>query len=384
MSGSGTSPIATPRRPSGRRPRGQMLLNGNAVTFVKFEVTNKSHFTADTWSVDLEPWQQPEGYGLTWWANAPVGNRVELLVGMLDITQNVGDVPNSLTSLITGQVDDFHCNPLTGKLTLTGRDLTAVLIDMKTSNKWPDRVSSQIVTALAQQVGLTPQVTATNTPAGELYKSSYVSLQKEIPMWDLICFLAQQEGFETFVSGTSLYFGPPVANSDPNPYMISMSGGAPRGTSIFANVETLELRRSFTFATDISVTVLSHGSFAGKSVKAVATRAGNKAPQSSANKGAGTVQNYVLRRPGLTQEQAQQLANSTLADLTQMERTFTATAEGDPTLSTHRKARVTGTGTSFDSDYYFVNVHHSLTFKGGYSVTMEAKNIPPATEPGSI
>jgi hypothetical protein len=350
-------------------------------SFLRLEVENRGHFTADTWRARLEAWFQPQNFGLSYWANVGTGIRVELLTGLLDPTQQFSDSPQSVTSLITGQVDDIDIDPITGELHLSGRDLSALLIDTKTSNKWPDQTASQIATKLFTQVGLTPQVTATDTPVGQYYDSAYAHVAREIPMWDLLCFLAQQEGFDLYVVGTTGYFGPPEADSDPNPWTISVQKPQ-TGGPVVSNVANLKLRRSLTLAGDISVTVLSHSGREGKSIKATATRAGKSAPQSSASKGAEKVQNFTLRRPNLTQEQAQQLANSYLADLTKLERTFEATCEGDPTLSVRRKARITNTGTSFDQDYYLFTVHHTLSFEGGYEMVVQGKNHPVVGEPG--
>jgi phage protein D len=359
-----------------RRPRPVLRIGGVPVQPISIAVENRAHFTADTWRAELEPWQQPQGYGLRYWADAPAGLRVELLVGLLQPTDSVAAQPSSLTSLLVGQVDDIEIDPIGGTLSLSGRDLTAVLIDTKTSNKWPDHVASWIVTQLAIQAGLTPQVTATTAPVGPYYRDAYVSLAKEVPMWDLITFLAQQEGFDTYVTGTTLYFGPPQADSDPRPWTISVQraqGG------ITSNALSLKLRRSLTLAGDMSVTVLSHSSQTGRTVKVTAARAGKKAPQSSASRGAERTQNYTIRRPGLTQEQAQQLATATLADLSKFERTLDVTMQGDPSVSVRRAARLIGTGTSFDARYYLSEVNHTIDATG-YAMTAHLKNHPTAGE----
>jgi phage protein D len=363
-----------------RRPRGMVRINGSPATLLSFEVTNKAHFGADTWKVSLEPWQQPEGFGLEYWADqAPIGSQGEVLIGFLDPTADTSAQPSEWQSLILGVVDDMTADPLgasggghghvgAATLEISGRDLTALLIDTKTSNKWPDHVSSQIVGDLAGQVGLTPQVTATSTPAGQYYAGSYAALGRSIPMWDLIVGLAKNEGFDAYVTGSTLYFGPPLADNDPSPLQLQVT--RTNLGQVIGNAESLKLHRSLTLAKDISVKVLSHNTLTGKSIQATSTRAGT-----GKKHGKSTTQDYIIRRPNLSQAQAQQLADRTLGDVTFFERTLDATLEGDATLDVNsRKVNVSGTGTSFDQSYYLNTIMRKYSWQTGFSMDISAKN----------
>ncbi len=368
----------TTRTSSGRRPRGIVKINGVPISFLKASVTSKSHFAADTWVVSLEAWNQPEGYGMSFWADA-TDVQVEILFGVLAAGSDVGAAASDPTSIILGQVDDVDIDPLDAdSLIITGRDLSAQLIDTKTTNKYPDHVSSWIATTIAQQFNLVPKVTATTTPVGQFYNQAYASISRAIPTWDLLVFLAQQEGFDCYVRGNTLYFGPPQADTDANPTVIAVQKN---GSIIESNATRLKLHRSLTLAQDVSVTVLSHNVAAGKSIKAVATRAGKKSANSSASKGAEKVQSYIIRRPNLTQEQAQNLANQTLVDITKFERTVDATAEGDALLTTQHKAVIQGTQTSFDQGYYIQQITRTLDFEGGFAMTFSGKNHSTESNP---
>ena len=355
-------------------------MNGTTAPFLAFEVTNKDHFTADTWSVTMEPWQTPapftqsQGFGMRFWDTAPTGTIVELLIGLLDPTADVSAEPPNPQSLVLGQVDDVTVEPLSGNLVISGRDLSAVLIDTKISNKWPTRVSSDIVTTLAQQAGLTPQVTPTTTPAGKYYDSEYVQLTRTMPAWDLIVFLAQNEGFAAYVTGQTLYFGPSPAPSIGLAINVSQSATG----LVTGNAKRLKLTRSLTLGQDIAVTVISFESWSGKAVKAVATRAGRYAAVSSASRAAETTQSYVYRKPGLTQQQAQQVANNLLAEITRFEREISFGVEGSPFFTTAQQVQFSGTGTSWDAIYYPKRVTRSFSFKGGFTMSVEAKNHPTA------
>lgn len=361
----------------GRRPRGIIKMNGQSTNFLGFEVQNQNHFSADEWHVELEAWQQKDGFGLSYWADAS-DVQIEILMGFLTEFDDVGAMPSSAESLLIGQVDNLEIDPITGNLRLSGRDLTAKLIDAKTTEKYPDAVSSYIVTQLAQKYGFTPDVTQTKTPAGQYYANEYASLSRDIPVWDLIVFLAQAEGFDAYVTGNRLYFGPPQADQDAAPYSISIARDP--GGMIISNVINPRLRRSLTLAQDISVTVLSHSYASGKSAKATATRAGTKAAGSSASKGAKRVQNYTIRRPNLTQEQAQQVAESSLAELSKFERLIDFSDAGDPGMSVRRMLQVSGTGTSFDQKYYIQSISQSYRFGGLYKMDIRGKNHPTSSD----
>lgn len=367
----GPSPVAF-RTSSGRRPRGIVKIGGQMAAFIDFEVEQKGYFAADTFKVELEAWNQPAGFPnfeVPFWDDVKTV-QLECLMGYLTTQQDVGAIPSNLTSLVMGQVDTAEIDPLKGTITLTGRDLTGKLIDTRTSDRWPDQTSSQIVTTLANQVGLTPQVTATKTPAGQYYNNAYSQLAREIPMWDLICLLAQHEGFDAYVKGTTLYFGAPQNANDPNPYAVNF-GYDTQGRK-WSNVIELELERALTLAQDITVTVKSHNYQSGSVVTAVATRKGTGkiiGAQLST-----TAQNYVLRIPNLSQAQAQQRAETYLADITKHDRVVSGAAEGDATLEPHTRAvRLQGTKTSWDQLYFLDFVGHKFSFERGYGMSFRAK-----------
>lgn len=361
-----------------RRPRAYAKINGKLTPVLSYSVDNNTNFQADTFDVELETWQQKDGFGLSFWADAGT-TLVEVFLGFLQPGQAETDAPASLTSLLLGQVDDVDADVTSGMLKLSGRDLTAKLIDTKTTMTWPNQTASQIVTTLAGQAGLTPKVTATSTPVGKYSSSAYAAVGREVPLWDLVSTYAQQEGFDAFVTGTTLYFGPSIADSDPSPFLISCSRDA-ASNSIDCNVETLKLKRSLTLAKDLTVTAIGHSLKTGKPVKEVASRAGVKTVKTTATK-AQTSQNYVIRSPNLTPQQALQLAQKTLDDLTRHERTFEATNWDDGTINSRRKARITGTGTSFDADYFLDKVTHTFSAPDGHcGVELSGKNHPVETE----
>jgi hypothetical protein len=86
------------------------------------------------------------------------------------------------------------------------------------------------------------------------------------------------------------------------------------------------------------------------------------------------VQDFVVVRPNLTGDQAQQLAQSTLQDITRNERTISFSAPGDSTLTPWSLLELGGTGTDYDQVYYPQKVSYHIDVKHGFEMSVEAKN----------
>lgn len=359
---SGLTTLNNPRQPSGivRSPRPQVALNGvplpaNAV--IEVEVTNASHFTADTYRVELAVSGLPSGVGPSYWGESQ-DDRIAVGV-MLD------GLPAK--PLIVGQVDDVAYNPIDRTITLTGRDLSATLIDSKTSEKFVNQTSSDIAQTLAARHGLRAAVQATTTKAGNYYEIDHAVLTQEQTEWDLLIYLAEREGFDAWVSGETLYFQPAPASAAP-PYVILWS--EPGDGTFASNADRLHLQRSQTLARDVIVTVRSWNQ---KQQKAFTVTAKRSQAKKSQRRG-GQAQTYSIVRPNLTKDQAQQLANSMAEEITRHERLLTASLPGDNVLTTRAMVRLVGTNTDWDQLYYPDTVIRRLSMQDGYRMDLRAKN----------
>lgn len=351
-----------------RRPRAFVKLNGKQTRVLSFRTVSNSHFQCDTFSFELQSWNNQDGFGLDFWGGDTSSVMVDLQLGFLDDGDDVDAVPSQMDSLLTGEVDDVDVDPLTGIISVTGRDLTGRLIDNKVSETWPDRTASQIVTDLAGKAGLTPKVTATKIPVGKYAKGQYNALGRDVPIWDLISSLADAEGFDAYMKGSTLYFGPTQVDDGE-----AMTITVKDGDIVEANVEDLKLKRSLTLAKDITVTVISYSPSKKTPIKAVAKRQGSAKSGSTSFRTGKTSQNYTIRKPGLTQQRAQDLAQKTLADLSRHERTISATLIADTSTQSRSKATVSGTNSGWDTDYFVDTV--TRDYEGGdLSMTMTAKN----------
>jgi uncharacterized protein involved in type VI secretion and phage assembly len=345
-----------------RQPRPLVTVNGVALpasAVIEAEVTNASHFTADTFRLVLAANGLPPQLGPAYWAGS-ADDRIGIAV-----TLGASSLPPS--QLILGQVDQIDYDLLHKTITLTGRDLSAPLIDTKTSEKFQNLTASQIAQQIALRHGLDSDVEQTTTLAGTYYDQDHTVLTHEQTEWDLLIYLAEHEGFDVWVSGMTLFFQPsPVASTPPYLLRWSQPGAAPPDS----NALDIALQRSQTLARDIIVKVRSWNQIQQKTFtatfKVTQARKGQRA--------GGIAQLYSYTVPNLTQDDVNRLARTKAEEITRHERVLTASLPGDNTLSTRAVVNLTGTGTDWDQSYFPDSIMRRLTTGDGYRMELRAKN----------
>jgi phage protein D len=257
-------------------------------------------------------------------------------------------------------------------LRIEGRDLTAALIENRTQETFANRTSSEIATIFAQRHNLTPVVTSTTTPVGRYYQNEHDRIalnqfSRSMTEWDLLIFLAGQEGFDVFVSGTSLYFQP-ASGPVRIPYTVTPG-----------QLQDLRLERSLTLARDIVVTVKSWNSRQQSAFTQTVRASGQRGGRSGGSDQAQSSQHYVFVRPNLTMNDALKLAQQKAAELTQHERVWEATMPGDLTLDPRGMIQLVGTSTDFDQTYFIDVIDRHLSLQRGFVQRVRAKNTSPRT-----
>jgi phage protein D len=370
-----TSLNSLPALPVARSPRAIVKVAGVIVpAWTGWSVDNNTFYQADTFRVQFAANALPAETDAAWFSDQSEAF-VEIFAGFPADPINFSET--DLTSLIYGRVDDIDYDPVSTTITLTGRDLTAAFIDAKTSIQYQNLTSSQIATKLAEAHGLTPVVTATKTRAGNIYAYDHVRQMDQRSEWDLISFLADEEGFLAYVKGRELHFEP-RPEGDGDPYEIRWEvdeQGLPA-----ANVEDLVLSRSLTVAKGVTVVVRSWNAKQAKGFTAYYPSKG-KTTQPGKASPFGNQQIYTIVRGGLTQDQATQLAQRTHREITQHEMKLRARLPADDLLTTTTKLRLSGTNTKFDQDYYVDAITRSMSLSEGYAMTVSAKNHNPETVP---
>lgn len=354
-----------------RAPRLRVLSGTTEIPgVISFRVDTNNQRQAGGYAVDIST---PPGSTFTtaWWGSQ---SSIRLTVQAAILAPGAAVSGAAWQTLIVGDADTVEADPITGIVRVMGRDLTALLIDKKTADTYQNQTASQVATLLAQGVGLTPVVTATTTLVGTYYQQDHTrtslnQFSNATTEWDLLTYLADQEQFDVFVQGTSLYFQPKTLPTAP-PYELLYTPG----TVATFNGKSLKLHRSMTLAKDIKVTVRSWSSKAKSSV--TVTLRGSIATNAGAVVELGPPQTYVFVKPGLTHAQATVYAQQKLNELSKHERVVSIDMPGELTLTPRDMVSLSGTASNWDQVYYVDAISRSMSWTG-FSETLRIKNHSP-------
>ena len=353
-----------------RNPTFQVIGNASPIAgAISCTVTSNNYYHCDTFSIDFAASASDAG----WWdVDPPL---------VLDIQAAVTD--GSFGSLIIGEVDKITLSIDAGVVSMEGRDLSARLIETKTQEAFTNKTASEVASILAQRHGLSANVTQTSTLVGRYYAQDHsrVTLDqfsKTQTEWDLLTALAQFEDFDLYMTGTTLNFVPRSDGSS-EPFVVNWIPPSPIPQ---LNAINMRLERSLTLAKDVQVQVRSWNSKQKKSFTKTAKAVGAKSPTASRAPGGKSVdtQNYVIVKANLTEDQAQKLANKTLAEITAHERSVSVEMPGELDLTPRDMVAVRGTSTSFDQTYYVDTIERSLSFEDGFRQSLRLKNSSPRNQ----
>jgi phage protein D len=339
---------------SSRKPVLRLLVNGYMLSgVIEADVISSGNFSADRFDAKIAL-DNTDQCGAPFWASQ-VGIQIEILVGFDEV---------NFTSLIMGVVDTVTIDPIKGLLRISGRDLSAKLIDTHIQGTFSNQTSSEIAISIAQRHGLSPNVTRTNALVGRYYQNEHdkISLDQfsqTTTDWDLLTFLARHEGFGLSVIGNTLNFGPPVQSLAPA-YLITP-----------ADCIGITLERRLSLAGNIEVVVKSWSS-CQKSAFVQSVRANSQSGGMASQY--GTPQRYVYIYPNLTPDQALQFAQGKLSELTVHERTIEAFLPGDLLLAATGMLQLSETCTEFDQLYFIDSIERRISADSGFTQFVRAKN----------
>ena len=227
---------------------------------------------------------------------------------------------------------------------------------------------------LAGKHNLTADVTPTKTLVGQFYALDHDRIQldnlsRQTTEWDLLTYLAQEEGFDIYVDGMTVHFHPTAQNTTP-PWIINYSTANPTIPTL--NVTNVHMQRSLMLAKDIQVTVKSSNLRTGKAyVRTVKATGAKSSAQSSSD-----TQSYVYTRPGLTPDQALQLAQTEIAELTKHERNVTIDMPGELNIKPRDQITLIGTGTDFDQTYFIDDLSRTMDWQSGFTQRLRCDASP--------
>ena len=347
-----------------RSPRARLLVDNTPLPgLIEATVDSNNHYQADAFTAELSLYADP-AYGPDWW-----GVQDSLLVTM-QFALDAGWV-----TVFAGEIDLIDMDEGQGTVRLDGRDLSARFINARTQEAFKNKTASEVATILGVRRGLDTDVTATTTLIGRYYASDHDQLSngelsRTTTEWDLLTYLADHEGFDVWVSGTTLHFKP-LTRPDATPWVVKWS--RPPGGPPISNAITLRLERHLVLAKDLIVEVRSWDSSKGKGFTKTA-KATKQPGQKTGKASAATPQKIVVTRPNLTQDQAQKLANKILDQETKHERVVHWTEPSDLALTARTMMRLQGVGTGWDQTYYVERVARRFSVQGGFTMDARAKN----------
>ena len=322
-----------------RAPRLRVLVDGSELAGVmEAEVASNNHLAADRFRVRVA------GLGALAVVDVP-GVRFDVQVGF----------GGAWTSLTVGEADSVGVDPIRGLIDVEGRDLSALMIDARVDETFANRTSSEIAEILAERHGLGVAATPTSTLVGRYYQSDYERLTvgnfaRVMSEWDLLSFLAVQEGFDLFMDGETLRF--------------ETAGGGGAARLAPGDCESLHMEHLLGMERAIEVTVQSWDQQGAQAVV-----------QTAQGGGSGRAWKHSVTRPNLPPDEAQRLAERVLADLVRHTRSVSAVMPGDVVLTPRSQVMLEGTGTDWDGPYAVSELRRSVDVRRGFSQRMQLQRM---------
>lgn len=373
-------PLNPPMMSVARQPRGIVVVQGHksdgsldSVTrldaWISFEVNNNTYYEADTFRVVFALSALPKEYNDLWWASQQE-IFVEVFAGFPMDAENYSQ--SELQSLTYGRVDDIDYDPVARTITVTGRDLTATMIDAKTTESFQNQTASQVATTIAARHGLTPVVTATKTLTGKYYEIDTLRVNQQRSEWDILTALAGEEQMIVYVRGHELHFEPAPA-VDSTAYLLLWEPPSEDSGAFNFNGKRISFTRALNLARGVVVTVISRNQ-RGQKISATYP---NKQSTIKPGQSKPQAQQYTFTYAHLTQQQALNIAQQKHSEISKHEVKLSACLPADNILLTTNLIKVEGTATAFDQTYYPESITRRMDISTGYEMEIRAKNHSP-------
>lgn len=300
----------------------------------RVELLQCGHFAADRFRVLLATNAMPGG--AAYYAGLQSG------IVTIGIDMGGGAPP-----LLTGQIDNVTMDFALGQVMLSGRDLSARLIDTEVDETFSNRTSSQIAEGFASEAGLDANVTATTVLVGQYYELTHARTglalhSRHATRWDLLAALAEIERFSLSVTGTILNFAPRIM---PVPMVLTFG----------QNLLSLTIDRALAL-TAPRVTVKSW----------------NPKLKQMFSSSVGTSGGVTLVQPNLTQSQADRLATARQAELAVQAVLVRGSVPGEVTMVPDSIVLLQGTSTGLDGSYRVRSVERVVDVRDGFVQHFEA------------
>ena len=276
--------------------------------------------------------------------------------------------------MITGAADRINIDPVSGQVSLTGRDNAARLIDLPLQDGYLNNTSSDVAKNLAQLCDLMEDIDPTTDLVGQYYqiqhtKNSLANFSRHGNGWDLLAELAELEGYDLWVDGTTLHFKRPVVGSN-NLYNVTYTPTAAGTASPRLTISDLSMERSFGLSGALQVTVTSWNSRQRRQVS------GSYPMQEIAG-----ARQFLVLKPNMLADEAVALAKSTYSRLRSHQRVISGTMAGELDLTTRDRLRVSGTGTGWDGTYTIDRIERQMSLVNGFVQHITGRADPDGAAP---
>ncbi|UGY23712.1 hypothetical protein HU675_0038165 [Bradyrhizobium septentrionale] len=250
--------------------------------------------------------------------------------------------------LITGQINDVDFDYIGRKITVTGRDKSAGLHDNKSSEKWVNKSTTDVVKDLIGRIGMVGKFDDMQNMAGKILEQDFVKLSDNVSYAYVIHKLAERDGARWWVDAQGQFHYAKL-NSPTSTY------------SIFVDQSSMPIK------SDCLHLRVTENKQAGKTIevdfKAWHPKDKKVHQHTAVIPGFGGTKRYSYHVPTLKQDQVEAHAKAQANEKARHELKVRATVVGDPAVAAGMGLSLQGTR-YYDQTFDIDTVVHEFGMSG--------------------
>jgi hypothetical protein len=337
-----------------RQPRAWLNCGGGNINLLRAVVYQTRGFVVSEFTADMALDDATNPGASFWSCTAPINASL--------IATN-GDGSSGTVSLINGKIDRVNIDWDQRIVSVHGRDRAGELLDQKMQEGLPNKTYAQVLEEIAKNHNLTLHLNGGGGMAGKTFNFQEYQFQADNENeMDVVHDLAERLGMHVHIFGNDMYVEPP-GTTDGGTYAIAYTPPTPLSYAV-GNFIKLRTQADVAIAEGGSSSAASHHTNSKESFTSKETFLG----------GEGT--EFYSYRPGLLQDQVQNLATRQMQEVETFAKTVEVNAPGDVNVNPRMQLALSGTQSCFDQSYFIDTVTHYFDLETGYRMTVEAKNIP--------
>jgi prophage tail gpP-like protein len=251
-------------------------------------------------------------------------------------------------TLITGEIDAVDFDYIGRRISVSGRDVSAKLHDNKSSEKWINKKTTDIVKELAGRAGVKVDAKTLDTLAGKMLEQDHVKLSDNVSFAYVLHKLSEMDGARWWVTGDGVLKYAPFGSTEGS-YTIFIEQ---KSQPIRSDCLHLRVHRNVQAGKSIKVGFKTWHPKQKKVIEDEYVIKGNGGPVP-----------YMYSVPTLQKNQVRQLAKSQAKERARQELMVRATVVGDPSVAAGMALVLKGTD-YFDQSFEIDTVHHEFGMRG--------------------